>query len=87
MIAFDFTPAQKLCRSWPGFKSLCTCGHTGDGCGSQHHDSAVRGDGHGGCKVCGDRCTEFSWRRWTATFGAALGKILHTRREAVTRGV
>lgn len=86
MFAFDSSPAQRLAASWPGFKSICTCGCTGDGAGSQHHDSAVRGDGHGACKSC-HNCTEFSWRRWTATFGAALAKVLHTRREAVTRGV
>ena len=87
MNAYELSPAQKLCLSWRSAKSICTCGHTGDGTGSQHRDLAVAGDGHGGCKSCGDRCTQFSWRRWTAVFGDALAKVLHTRREAVTRGV
>ena len=85
-IAFDLTPGQRLVQSWTAAKSICTCSHTGDGSGSDHHDLAVGGDGHGACKHADCYCGQFSWRRWTATFGEALGKVLHTRREAVTRG-
>jgi len=85
-IAFDLSPAQRLCRNWLTFKSICTCGHTGDGTGSEHTDLAVSGDGHGCCKLAGCSCSQFSWRRWTATFGRALGHVLHTRRESVSRG-
>ena len=86
MNAFDLSPAQKFCRSWLTFKSICTCGHTGDGTGSEHRSLAEAGDGHGACRHGDCGCTQFSWRRWTVTFGAALGRVLHTRREAVTRG-
>lgn len=85
-IAFDLSPGQRLVATWRGFKSICTCKHTGDGAGSDHHDLAVAGDGHGACKHADCNCTQFSWRRWTVRFGEALGKVIHTRREAVSRG-
>jgi hypothetical protein len=46
-------------------RSMCECGHTGDGPCSQHaslvteKDGMVVEDGHGGCKVC--NCDRFTW--------------------------
>ena len=85
MNAATLTLADKLYASWKRFRSICTCSHTGDGAGSEHHDLAVAGDGHGGCKHADCACSQFSWRRWTATYGEALHGILHTRRESVVR--
>jgi hypothetical protein len=85
MAAFSIeSPAQRLCRSWVGFKSVCTCGHTGDGTGSEHFNEEQHGNGHGACRICG--CQQFTWRRWTPSFGEVLAKVVHTYRKAVLRG-
>lgn len=48
-----------------GGKSVCTCGHTGDGVGSQHEGVGLNGlsAGHGACKLC--ECGRFSWAGWS----------------------
>jgi hypothetical protein len=48
-------------------KSICTCGHTGDGGNSEHEDSAAIAElqGHGKCKVPGCTCQHFQWKEWT----------------------
>ena len=43
-----------------GGMSLCTCGHTGDGEGSQHEDTFQHG--HGACKLCD--CERFTWKEF-----------------------
>ena len=43
-------------------KSVCTCGHTGDGPNSQHADSISHG--HGRCTVEGCDCEQFTWARF-----------------------
>lgn len=51
-------------------KSVCTCGHTGDGARSQHEGFG----GHGACRAtpmdgrneCA--CGRFSWKGWTREY-------------------
>jgi hypothetical protein len=50
-----------------GPKSLCTCGHTGDGEGSQHGNENVN-FGSGKCLVNGCDCARFTWKQWTKKF-------------------
>lgn len=40
-------------------RSVCVCGHTGDGFNSEHEDSIV--GGHGSCTVEGCDCQQFTW--------------------------
>ena len=47
-----------------GCKGICTCGHTGDGSGSQHAESKKGLPGMGACTVDGCRCSEFQFKRW-----------------------
>lgn len=47
-----------------GGKSECTCGHTGDGSGSQHYDTGQ--PGHGKCRLC--KCPQFTWARGIAGY-------------------
>lgn len=43
-------------------KSVCRCGHTGDGARSQHTGFG----GHGSCIFDGGACCDqFSWKGWT----------------------
>lgn len=44
-------------------KSVCTCGHIGDGPDSQHADSTIAA-GHGGCTVDGCDCEQFTWAKF-----------------------
>lgn len=49
-------------------KSLCTCGHSGDGPDSQHAGVNVGGasaEGHGACKIAGCSCVKFTWFAFT----------------------
>jgi hypothetical protein len=43
-------------------KSLCSCGHTGDGEGGDHGDTLAFG--HGPCLVPGCSCRHFTWVKW-----------------------
>jgi hypothetical protein len=48
-----------------GGRSVCTCGHLGDGPNSQHLDTMA--EGHGPCKVKGCKCNtrgKFTWNGW-----------------------
>ena len=54
-----------------GPKSICVCGHTGDGVDSLHADTLIKG--HGACKVPGCDCKRFTWDRWTDTVKDYLG--------------
>jgi hypothetical protein len=65
--AFTATYSQQL----P--KSLCSCGHSGDGAYSQHRDILQRG--HGACKVKGCTCELFSWAGFTDMFKAKLALV------------
>jgi len=53
-----------------GPKSICRCGHTGDGDNSEHTD--VGQPGHGGCRIHGCRCDCFVWNGFTPEFEAKL---------------
>ena len=56
-----------------GAKSICTCGHLGDGENSDHEDSMAHG--HGKCKVPGCDCHKFTWERFTDEFQEYLDKL------------
>ena len=52
-------------------KSLCYCGHTGDGPGSDHMGL----NGHGRCVAAASdsygnpcRCNQFTWKEWLPEF-------------------
>ena len=49
-----------------GPKSLCVCGHAGDGPNGQHADRCA--PGHGPCLMPGCGCTQFTWMRYTPAF-------------------
>ncbi len=55
-------------------KSICGCGHTGDGPNSMHADLVQRGHGHciGNRKGRKCQCERFTWDHWTARFAAIL---------------
>ena len=54
-------------------KSLCFCGHTGDGIGSDHRDRWQ--PGHGGCMVKGCDCKQFTWSCFLPSFQRLLDKL------------
>lgn len=43
-------------------KSMCGCGHTGDGPNGDHKPRFA--EGHGACTVAGCTCRQFTWARW-----------------------
>ena len=49
-----------------GPKSICSCGHTGDGRYTQHKDRIAAG--HGACKVKGCECKQFTWVKWHSEY-------------------
>lgn len=51
-----------------GPKSICTCGHTGDGENSEHHilNDMILGEGH--CDVPNCPCERFTWARFTKKY-------------------
>lgn len=53
-------------------KSICYCGHTGDG-GNSSHLGAGPAAGHGLCVDCS--CEKFNWRMWTTEYMTAFAKI------------
>jgi len=61
---------QTLSQQYGKPCSMCTCGHTGDGSSSQHHDR-LASNGHGACKECGEAgCPMFTWDHFTPEFEA-----------------
>jgi hypothetical protein len=61
-------------------KSVCQCGHTGDGAASEHADTALavlgmQVKGHGRCLVPGCACERFTWGRFNDVFQAALKRV------------
>lgn len=56
----------------PMYKSICLCGHTGDGAGGEHSDIALscdlqtsqRAPGHGACTALHCGCRQFTWARF-----------------------
>lgn len=59
-------------------KSICTCGHPGDGARGSAHAGAI---GHGECNVVGCPCEKFTWRSWTPAYQA----VLDTTRRSVPK--
>lgn len=49
-----------------GPKSICQCGHTGDGENSEHGPTVAQG--HGRCNVPGCLCAHFRWKAYTLAF-------------------
>lgn len=63
---------QEIAKQFNGPASKCTCGHNGDGPGSQHKDGGNAGHEH--CKVKGCPCPKFVWAGFTVSFQEALSK-------------
>lgn len=65
---------RTIAHNWEGPKSICYCGHNGDGYPSQHSDH-TKGYalivGHGPCKVRGCECKRFTWEKFTPEFDEA----------------
>ena len=59
------TVSRRQAHSTEGPRSLCTCGHTGDGPGGQHDDRLSYG--HGPCLIKGCDCEQFTWAEWLPT--------------------
>jgi hypothetical protein len=60
-------------KTYDAPKSICTCGHTGDGPDSQHDASEFGVKGHGPCHVEGcTECVQFSWAAWTPDYAVVL---------------
>jgi hypothetical protein len=58
-------------EQYNGPRSVCRCGHTGDGEGSEHSALVIGlGEGHGSCSKCG--CKKFTWAKWTPNFRQLL---------------
>jgi len=53
--------------------SICACGHTGDGEGSQHSSSGVWSAGHGACVVERCACLRFRWDRFRIPYKEIVG--------------
>ncbi len=51
-------------------KSVCSCGHLGDGPSSEHGDTFSHG--HGPCMVEGCDCHKFTWVKFTPEFEATI---------------
>lgn len=54
-------------------KSICVCGHSGDGANSDHH-GAERG--HANCGIAGCACRKFVWREFTTPFKIAMDAFI-----------
>lgn len=52
-------------------KSVCLCGHTGDGMESQHEDTMS--PGHGPCKLC--ECRKFTWAKYLPAGEVAVAEM------------
>lgn len=62
---------QTMSARWEGPRSLCECGHPGDGEGGAHKGIG----GHGFCTAAGCKCLQFTWREFLPEFEQALKKI------------
>lgn len=64
--------STEYARSAP--RSVCTCGHTGDGANSDHakHPTATGSDGHGACTAPDCDCKLFTWAAFLPEFYRAL---------------
>ncbi len=55
---------ERMGKVFVGPKSICTCGHNGDGVNSQHAGYV----GHGQCMVSKCHCTKFAWEKFQPAF-------------------
>ena len=62
---------RAVTRSYPLPKSVCVCGHSGDGPLSAHRPRLFA-EGHGACHISNCDCLQFTWKGWTEEFQAAL---------------
>ena len=62
---------ENAIKVFVGAKSICKCGHLGDGSYSDHEDLINKG--HGRCKVCD--CEMFVWKKSTPSFNEIIDKI------------
>ena len=60
-------------------KSVCRCGHTGDGGNSAHLDTLQKG--HGPCTDC--TCKQFTWQSFTVQMMAKAKHLTETDVEIV----
>ncbi len=63
--------AKNKGKQFVGPKSLCQCGHTGDGENSDHANEQVSG-GSGACLVPGCVCGRFTWKQFTKKYETFL---------------
>jgi hypothetical protein len=54
-------------------KSVCTCGHHGDG-NASWHDGSGPARGHGSCFHPGCSCQKFTWKNWTPAYAEFRAK-------------
>ncbi|RPI56246.1 MAG: hypothetical protein EHM49_00725 [Deltaproteobacteria bacterium] len=52
---------RKYLNEYDKGKSICTCGHLGDGSPSSHITGLDGQPGHGACRVRGCLCEKFTW--------------------------
>jgi hypothetical protein len=65
-------------KVFQGPKSICKCGHTGDGFDSEHYDLYITDSklprenglkmGMGVCSITGCDCEKFIWKQWTKKY-------------------
>ena len=76
---YVLTPKLRDSMTWSSInpKSVCRCGHTGDGARSQHTGFG----GHGSCIFDGGSCCDqFSWAGWTREYKDFMRSRGHTVR-------
>ncbi len=61
--------------NWNKPKSMCECGHSGDGPNSNHGDSPLV-KGHGKCYVPGCSCKKFTWLSFYPHYEAYLDRTV-----------
>ena len=59
-------------KEYTGPRSLCSCGHLGDGPNSDHGASDLGTPGHGKCNKCD--CKIFSWNKFTNEYQKHLNE-------------
>lgn len=58
---------------WVGPKSMCACGHPGDGDNSAHAGAI----GHGECLLCpAGKCRKFTWGGFYDSYQSAMDSVL-----------
>jgi hypothetical protein len=62
---------------WLKPRSVCKCGHTGDGLNSEHADRVA--EGHGECKVSNCGCFQFTWDGFTPEYMSHMNQHMDDR--------